>query len=106
MSSAACPFVLASAREVHVAQGLRRMVTAARSADLPDRVRRLLTDADRDESVAPVVVGALPFSAGAQPHVFQPDRWARRLPTSNVHAPWPAAPGRQPERWTVRAVPP
>ncbi len=82
------------------------MVTASRSGDLPDRVRRLLADADRDEAVAPVVVGALPFNATSQPHVFQPDRWVRRLPTSNVHAPWPEAPGRHPERWTVRAVPP
>ena len=59
MSEVAYPFILASARDVHIARGLRRVVTAARLTDLPERVALLLRSARPD---APgVVVGALPF---------------------------------------------
>ncbi len=103
---AAYPFILASAREVHVAQGLRRVVTAAQSADLSSRVQHLLAQSAGVDAPG-VVVGALPFRSSSHPaRLYQPARWTRPLPSSTPgrHL-WPAGPSRVPRSWTIREVP-
>lgn len=103
---AAHPFVLASAREVRVAHGLRRIVTAARTVDLPDRVRHLLTDPASDREAPRVVVGALPYAATSSAHLFQPERWSHPLPSSaGALNAWGAPRATRPRSWTVNAVP-
>lgn len=103
--TAAYPFILASAREVHIAQGLRRVVTASRSADLPARVAHLLSTTT--PGAPGVVVGALPFRASHPARLYQPEHWTRPLPSSTPGRRfWPSAPSRSPREWTVRESPP
>jgi isochorismate synthase len=103
---AAYPFILASARDVRIAQGLRRVVTATRVADLPDRVRHLLTQTLPGSDAPEVVVGALPFRANHPARLYQPEQWTRPLPSSIPGSRlWPARPPRAPARWTINAVP-
>lgn len=105
-SPAAYPFVLTSARDVHVADGLRRIVTLSKLSDLPDRVRHLLADAGTGDRAPRVVVGALPFAADGDAHIFQPERWSRPLPSSGAaHGVWPPLHGSDPRVWSVQAVP-
>lgn len=106
VSATPYPFVLASARDVHVAQGLRRVVTTAQAADLPDRVRLLLADSSASAGAPRVVVGALPFDPRKPAHLYQPERWTRPLPSSaGAHAAWPPTTDARPRVWTVEAVP-
>lgn len=103
----AYPFILASARDVHIAQGLRRVITATRHADLPDRVRQLLGTSGSATGGPGVVVGALPFHAAHPVRLYQPEQWSRPLPSSIPgRRLWPAAASAQPRTWTLHAVPP
>jgi isochorismate synthase len=103
----AYPFILASARDVHVAQGLHRVVTAARPEDLSARVQHLLSRSPSSEAPG-VVVGALPFRMSQPARLYQPERWTRPLPSAGHLGPrfWPASPLPRPSRWTVAEVPP
>ena len=103
---AAYPFILASARDVHIARGLHRVVTATHRADLPSRVRHLLTQG-ADGKAPGVVVGALPFQLSSPPRLYQPAHWSRPLPSSIPGQRfWPTTPSRAPRRWTLDEVPP
>lgn len=106
MSGESFPFVLASARDVHIAHGVRREVTAARSTELPGRVIRLLQD-ERDDEAPGVVVGALPFRRGREARLYQPEEWSRPLPSTRMgYGVWPERPApRPPASWSVQAVP-
>lgn len=105
---AACPFVIASAREVRVAHGVRRTVAASRAADAASCATRLLADSavDDNERVPGVVVGALPFNPSHAPQLFQPDSWHHPLPSSGAgYAVWPQRRASAPRHWTVDAMP-
>jgi isochorismate synthase len=103
---AAYPFILASARDVHVARGLHRVVTASSPDDLSSRARHVLA---QNAGAPPVIVGALPFRATYPARLYQPEQWTRPLPsTSPDRRLWPsvAVSSRAPRRWTVNEVPP
>ena len=104
---AACPFVIASAREVRVAHGVRRTVAASRAADAAAGATQLLADsADDDERAPGVVVGALAFNPHHAPQLFQPDAWHHPLPSSGAgYAVWPDRHAPAPRHWTVDAMP-
>ena len=107
MSGEAFPFVLASARDVHIAQGLRRVVPATRLVDVPERVGYLLRHLRPADHAPAVVVGALPFRRDRRPRLYQPERWTRRLPSSRPgYGVWPTrSVDRLPTRWAAEPVP-
>ncbi len=101
----ALPFALVSSRETLVGRGCLRLVG---DAGEPSGARARAFFAEQ-ASGPRIIVGALPFAAGAPAHLYQPAEIARSAGRSRLAAAFPrrwcAPPGRR-RQWRVEAEPP